>query len=305
METETAVWYGLLCVFAAFNVVLTIREYKKQKWSTSDVLDYGYQSKMFYLCIPFVFECAYRSVLPRIDIPRMCFFDVWPNMVLFGRLSAFVGEWCWMLQISLALQKILGELDIVTEKKGCCTSLVAARRVASLLPFICLLAECFGTAGPVTTNNLWCIFEACTWTTMFTITTLCALIVRRSLKEIGGSNKAVSRFNNVLILTGFVYVPYMLISNIPLYVQRYHEDQDNGVEYISFSEGLPDIAYCHDASTKWEDWKEDAGWMVGYFGPAVWTSVWLMNAPSILRDEVKRSDDDNEVTGNSFAVTLL
>jgi hypothetical protein len=97
----------------------------------------------------------------------------------------------------------------------------------------------------------------------------------------------------------------MLISNIPLYVQRYHEDQDNGVEYISFSEGLPDIAYCHDASTKWEDWKEDAGWMVGYFGPAVWTSVWLMNAPSILRDEVKRSDDDNEVTGNSFAVTLL
>ena len=101
----------------AFNVVLTIREYKKQKWSTSDVRDYGYQSKMFYLCIPFVFECAYRSVLPRIDIPRMCFFDVWPSMVLFGRLSAFVGEWCWMLQISLALQKILGELDIVTEKK--------------------------------------------------------------------------------------------------------------------------------------------------------------------------------------------
>jgi len=59
---------------------------------------------MYILSIPFVFECFYRSFLPRIDIPRICFFNVWGNNVLFGRLSAFVGEWCWMLQISFALQ---------------------------------------------------------------------------------------------------------------------------------------------------------------------------------------------------------
>lgn len=244
---------------------------------------YGYQSKMFYLCLPFVFECGYRSLLPRVDIPRLCFFDVWPNMVLFGRLSAFVGEWCWMLQISLALQQILGELAILKpQADGCCKSFTVAQRFAGLLPFVCLLAECFGTTGPVTTNNLWCIFEACTWTTMFAIATGCALVIRRGLKDETFSNKQVKRFSNVLIFAGAVYIPYMVAINIPLYVQRWKEDEDNGVTYLTFDKGLPDIAECHDASNSWEDWKEDAGWMVGYFGPAVWTSIWLMNAPSLM-----------------------
>ena len=75
-----------------------------------DPLVYFYQKSMFYLCLPFVFECGYRSVLPRVDIPRLCLFDVWGNNVLFGRASAFIGEWCWMLQITLALRNILDGL---------------------------------------------------------------------------------------------------------------------------------------------------------------------------------------------------
>lgn len=160
-----------------------------------------------------------------------------------------------------------------------------------MLPLICLVAECFGTTGPVTTNNYWCIFEACTWTTMFTITTICAVIIRRGLKDIGDVNKNVTRLVNLLLVTGILYVPYMILINIPLYIQRWKEDEADGATYFSFSEGLPDIAECHGASGKWNDWKEDAGWMVGYYGPAVWTSIWLVNAPSIFRDDGAKREE--------------
>jgi len=264
---------------------------------------YGYQSNLFYLSLPFIFECGYRSVLPRVDIPRLCFFDWWPNMVLFGRLSAFVGEWCWMLQISLVLQKVLGELQTIKGKSdSCCSSIAAAARIARLIPYICLLAECFGTTGPVTSNNLWCIFEACTWTTMYVLTTYCAIVLRRGLKAISSSNDTVKRFANVLMIAGLVYIPYMLLINIPLYVKRWHEDEENGVSYLTFEKGLPDIAECHETSHRWEDWKDDAGWMIGYFSLAVWSSIWLMNAPTLMPEE--EEEEEEELT-NRLLVTLL
>lgn len=136
-----------------------------------------YQKTMLYLSFPFVFECGYRSILPRVDIPRLCFWDVWGNNVLFGRLAAFIGEWCWMMQISLALQSICDGLEqsLPTNKKG----LTFSKNAAFTLPAVCILAEILGTAGPVTKNNLWCIYEAITWTYMFTVASSTALYLYR------------------------------------------------------------------------------------------------------------------------------
>ncbi len=266
------------------------------------------RSWMGMLAIPFVFECGYRSILPRVDIPRLCLHSTWANTVLLGRLSAFVGEWCWMMQISLALQVVLGDMTAM----NIVPNSVSHRTFSFLskcLPLICLLAECFGTTGPVTINNGWCILEAITWTTMFAIASTSALYIRRSLKDIQDVPKDVMRFANVLFLTGLVYCPYMIAINIPMYVKRYHEDEDAGVEYLSFDDGLPDIATCHETSGKWEDWKEDAGWMVGYFGPAVWTSIWLIKAPRLSLEhcygEGEYLRERAETRGASLTVTLI
>ncbi|GMH88334.1 hypothetical protein TL16_g11128 [Triparma laevis f. inornata] len=305
MDTPTAIWYGLLCLITALNIVFTYKTYKNQKWSTTNTSTYAYQSNLFYLSLPFIFECGYRSVLPRVDIPRLCFFDCWPNMILFGRLSAFIGEWCWMLQISLVLQKVLEELQTINPKSSSCDSVGVAARIAKLIPYMCLLAECFGTTGPVTSNNLWCIFEASTWTTMYILTTFCAYTLRSNLSNLPESNSTVSRFANVLMIAGFIYIPYMVFINIPLYVQRYQEDTANGVTYLTFEQGLPDIAACHSASQVWEDWKDDAGWMVGYFGPAVWSSIWLMNAPTLV-PEKEEQEEEKELTRRLYRpVTVL
>ena len=172
MEIETAVFYAIMVLFTVANPILLLvlrRKTKALATHTDNNLaneTYHYQETMFYLSIPFIFECGYRSVLPRVDIPRLCFWDVWGNNVLFGRLSAFIGEWCWMLQISLALQTICeGLAQSLPAHKG----LSVTSKFAFSLPFVCLLAEILGTAGPVTKNNWWCIWEAVTWTYMFAV----------------------------------------------------------------------------------------------------------------------------------------
>ena len=74
------------------------------------------------------------------------------------------------------------------------------------------------------------------------------------------------------------------------YVERWRRDQADGVEYLSFLDGLPDVAVCHDADREDRSkWSSDAGWMVGYYSVAVWSSIWLMaKAPMIEEIEERK-----------------
>jgi hypothetical protein len=39
---------------------------------------------MLALCAAYVFGCAFRSVLPRADVQRICLFDTWLSSVVIG-----------------------------------------------------------------------------------------------------------------------------------------------------------------------------------------------------------------------------
>ncbi len=43
---------------------------------------------MLLLCAAYVFGCAFRSVLPRADVQRICLFDTWLSSVVVGRSVA-------------------------------------------------------------------------------------------------------------------------------------------------------------------------------------------------------------------------
>jgi len=40
----------------------------------------------------FVLVCAYRSIFPRIDVSRVCWFDSPINYIVYGRAAATVAE---------------------------------------------------------------------------------------------------------------------------------------------------------------------------------------------------------------------
>ena len=47
---------------------------------------------MLLLCAAYVFGCAFRSLLPRADVQRICLFDTWLSSVAVGRSVATVAE---------------------------------------------------------------------------------------------------------------------------------------------------------------------------------------------------------------------
>ena len=58
---------------------------------------------MLLLCAAYVFGCAFRSLLPRADVQRICLFDTWLSSVMVGRSvapwprSAFAAQWAIIL----------------------------------------------------------------------------------------------------------------------------------------------------------------------------------------------------------------
>jgi hypothetical protein len=65
------VWYAFLCAVAMLNLHLLVR-----RWKTVEAVA-KYQETMKVLAIPWVFECAWRSVFPSLYLERFVFWDTW------------------------------------------------------------------------------------------------------------------------------------------------------------------------------------------------------------------------------------
>jgi hypothetical protein len=61
---------------------------------------------MLFLSAAYVFGCAFRSVLPRADIQRICLFDTWLSSVTVGRSVATVAEICFVAQWAIILHQL-------------------------------------------------------------------------------------------------------------------------------------------------------------------------------------------------------
>ena len=78
-------WWGLLTVVSGANIAgwfLLDRQLHEQPTgslgSTSGI------ELMLILCAAYVFGCAFRSLLPRADVQRICLFDTWLSSVFVG-----------------------------------------------------------------------------------------------------------------------------------------------------------------------------------------------------------------------------
>ena len=98
-----------------------------------------------FCCLIFVIVAAYRSVFPRIDVPRICWFQTPLNYILYGRIVATVAEICWATQISIVLSNFASGLVSRT------TYLFAI----GIVP-IAFIAECFSWTCLCTENQLYC-----------------------------------------------------------------------------------------------------------------------------------------------------
>lgn len=219
----------------------------------------------------FVLVCAYRSVLPRIDVPRICWLDTPLNWIVFGRLSATVAELAWALQISVVQWRLSNAL-------GCGS--VPMNVLAASVFCIAFVAECCSWTCLCTGDQLFCSIEETSWTLLFAI----ACVAFSYLYSLGCKKAwatpptALGVGYRGLALFLFLCVIAQALQ-VALYVTRYLSDEDKGVHYRSFRDGFSALAECHRSTTDIQVWWSDAAWMTGYFSVCVWSSVWLSVAP--------------------------
>jgi hypothetical protein len=213
---------------------------------------------MLLLSAAYVFGCAFRSLLPRADVQRICLFDTWLSSVVVGRSVATVAEVCFAAQWAI----ILHRLGTIT---GSDTDLNAAWAIVPLI----LIAECFSWYAVLTTNYLGTAIENSIWAVAFFVI---GIGLCRLLPEFDGSARMVLA---VAIIGIAGYLAFLITIDVPMYLSRWRAVVADGGRHLHPLEGLRDVStrwvVTHDLAA----WKGEIAWMSLYFSAAVWASLAL------------------------------
>lgn len=258
-SNPVAWWWALLTAISGVNIALWFVLYRQFHALPADglVSAPGVQL-MLLLCAAYVFGCAFRSVLPRADVQRICLFDTRLSSVVVGRSVATVAEVSFAAQWAMLLNLLGGMADAGS-------ALTAAWVIVPLI----IVAQCCSWYGVLTTNYLANAVENSIWAVAFLIVgiSLCSL-----LPAFEGAVR-VALF--VAIIGVAVYLAFLTIIDVPMYLSRWQGGLADGGKGLGPLEGL------RDASTRWvvthdfAQWKEEIPWMSLYFTAAVWASLAL------------------------------
>jgi hypothetical protein len=213
---------------------------------------------MLLLCAAYVFGCAFRSLLPRADVQRICLFDTWLSSVVVGRTVATVAELCFAAQWAI----ILYQLGTLT---GADTTLNAAWVIVPLI----LIAEIFSWHAVLTTHYLGNAIENSLWAVAFSVVGigLCRLV-----PEFEGPVRAILAVTIVGIAG---YLVFLMTVDVPMYLGRWRAGVAEGGKLLRPLEGLRDVCTRWVVTHDLAEWKDEIAWMSLYFSAAVWASLAL------------------------------
>jgi hypothetical protein len=254
-------WWSLLTLVSGVNIAVWFLLYHQLREQPAGSLGGASGSGievMLLLCAAYVFGCAFRSLLPRADVQRICLFDTWWSSVVVGRSVATVAEVAFAAQWAI----ILHQLGTMT---GADTTLNAAWVIVPLI----LIAEGFSWYAVLTKNYLGNAIENSIWAVAFFIV---GIGLSRLLPEFDGAARVVI----VVAITGIVaYLAFLMTIDVPMYLGRWRTEITDSSKLLTPLEGLRDV------STRWvvthdlAEWKDEIAWMSLYFSAAVWASLAL------------------------------
>ena len=252
-------WWGLLALVSGANVAVWFLLYGYLREPRTESLGVtSHIEIMLFLSAAYVSGCAFRSVLPRADVQRVCLFDTWLSNVTLGRSVATVAEICFAAQWTLFLHQ-LGTMT------GADITVNAACMVVPLI----LVAECFSWYAVLTKNYLGNAIENSIWAVSFFIV---GIGLCRLLPEFKGP---VGMALLIAIIGIAFYLVFLAVIDVPMYLTRWRAGGAGGIGQLSALEGL------RDASARWvvthdiAEWKHEIPWMSLYFSVAVWASLAL------------------------------
>lgn len=259
MDAELRTWWLLLCAVAAFNLCLLAVSGLRLRSRGEDVS--AGRWLLFWLSAVYAAGCAFRSVLPMVDLPRICLHDTWISRIVVGRTVATIAELCFAWQCALILRE-------AAEGRG-----MAAFAARLIVPII-VAAEVSSWAAVVTSNWLLHAVENSLWT-LAAVLSLGGLLSLRSQ-----FSARTVRFIEAACACAGGYVAYMVLVDVPMYLSRWQSDPA-GDGSLPLVQGLRTLVARCSVEPRWEVWSGDALWLTLYFTLAVWISLSLPHAPAL------------------------
>jgi hypothetical protein len=94
-SNPVALWWSFLVTVSAVNIILLLclrALYRANPFGAANAIFAA--EPLALLSAIYVFGCAFRLILPRANVERICLFDSWLSSVLIGRSVAMLGELC-------------------------------------------------------------------------------------------------------------------------------------------------------------------------------------------------------------------
>jgi hypothetical protein len=256
---EITVWIWTLRAIVVANLAVWVwigRRVLAEVRSDLPEASARYRRRLLWLSTLFVLGCAFRSLLPRADVQRIVLYDGWASTVMIGRSVATVAEMAFMAQWALVLREGTppGVRDL-------------GWWVGRFLVPMIGVAEAFSWYAVLTTNFLGNVLEQSTWTLAS------ALVVASVMKRAAPGWRPFAQSTAAMIVP---YIVFMSVSDVPMYLRRWQEDQTRDRQYLSVTAGIRDAAERTVMTRRWELWHDEIAWMSLYFSAGVWVSLWLV-----------------------------
>jgi hypothetical protein len=251
-SNPVSIWWGFLLVISGINITLwlALNRYLRKLMLRFELI--------VLLSAAYVFGCAFRAILPRADVQRICLFDTWLSSVFVGRSVATIAEICFVAQWAIVLRYLAGSAQSGT-----------VRSISSVIVPLIVLAEGCSWYAVITTNYLGNTLENTLWALTF-------LLIAAGLLLLLNKFAGTVRLAIAAALLGVLgYVAFMFIVDVPMYFDRWQADMTSGKQLLGLVAGL------YDAGTRWVVtheitlWHDEIAWMSLYFSVAVWTSLAL------------------------------
>jgi len=246
-------WWSFLFVVSAGNLVLWVVIAREVRVSD------GYVAQQLWLSGIFAAACAFRSILPRVDLERQCLWNSPLSSIFVGRSVATVAELCFAGQCALLISKL-----------SALTGSASLQVVAwSIVPLI-LLAQLCCWYAVISLNHLGHAIEEILWSVLVL---LMALSLGLTLGQLSADSRILSGLGMV---AGAGAALLMLAVDVPMYLARWREGRSSGVRYLSLMEGLTDALRRRRVAHRWSEWRPEVPWMSLYFSVGVWLSLCLV-----------------------------
>lgn len=258
-SNPVALWWSFLVVVSAGNLALLLWLHAQYRKAGSGRRAGAFVIEpLFLLAAAYVLGCAFRSLLPRADVQRICLFDTWLSSVMIGRSVATVAELCFVAQWAIILRALADGTQAQT-----------ARNISKVIVPLIVVAEGCSWYAVITTNCLGNVLENSLWAATF-------LLIAVALVRLRNEFHGIVRLAITAAAAGCAaYVVFMCAVNVPMYFGRWQVELANGTQFFGLFSGL------HDAATRWivthdaARWDGEMIWMSLYFSLAVWASLFL------------------------------